>query len=58
MLGAIVTSVLLAPGEDRDVVLLLDSDLSVEGGEDCSPSFLFVPSAGGVQELLSRLGLA
>ena len=33
MLGAIVASVLLAPGEDRDVVLLLDSDLTVEGGD-------------------------
>jgi chemotaxis protein CheC len=58
MLGAIVASVLLAPGEDRDAVMLLDSDLSVEGGEECSPSFMFIPSAGGVDELLSRLGLA
>jgi chemotaxis protein CheC len=58
MLGAIVASVLLAPGEDRDAVLLLDSDLSVEGGAECSPSFMFIPSAGGVDELLTRLGLA
>jgi chemotaxis protein CheC len=58
MLGAIVASVLLAPGEDRDAVLLLDSDLTVEGGEECSPSFMFIPSHGGVNELLSRLGLA
>jgi chemotaxis protein CheC len=58
MLGSIVSSVLLAPGEDRDAVLLLDSDLTVEGGEECSPSFMFIPSFGGVNELLTRLGLA
>ena len=58
MLGSIVSSVLLAPGEDRDAVLLLDSDLTVEGGEECSPSFMFIPSDGGVNELLARLGLA
>jgi chemotaxis protein CheC len=58
MLGAIVASVLLAPGEDRDAVLLLDSALTVEGGEECSPSFMFIPSQGGVDELLQRLGLA
>jgi chemotaxis protein CheC len=58
MLGAIVASVLLAPGEDREAVLLLDSDLTVEGGDECSPSFMFIPSAGGVDELLTRLGLA
>jgi chemotaxis protein CheC len=58
MLGAIVASVLLAPGEDHDAVLLLDSALTVEGGDECSPSFLFIPSHGGVNELLTRLGLA
>jgi chemotaxis protein CheC len=57
MLAAIVASVLLAPGEDREAVLLLDSQLTVEGGDECSPSFMFIPSAGGVDELLSRLGL-
>ncbi len=57
MLGAIVASVLLAPGEDREAVLLLDSQLTVEGGDECSPSFMFIPSQGGVDELLSRLGL-
>ncbi len=57
MLAAIVASVLLAPGEDREAVLLLDSDLTVEGGDECSPSFMFIPSQGGVDELLSRLGL-
>jgi chemotaxis protein CheC len=58
MLGSIVSSVLLAPGEDRDVVLLLDSALTVEGGDECKPAFMFIPSHGGVTELLARLGLA
>jgi chemotaxis protein CheC len=58
MLGSIVSSVLLAPGEDRDAVLLLDSALTVEGGEECTPAFMFIPSHGGVTELLARLGLA
>ena len=40
-----------------DVALLLDSNLVVEG-EDCSISFLLVPDQGGVDELLSRLGLS
>ena len=36
--------------------LLLDSNLVVEG-EGCSVSFLLVPDHGGVELLLSRLGL-
>ena len=49
-LGAVQTSL--------EAVLLLDSDLTVEGGDECSPSFMFIPSQGGVDELLARLGLA
>jgi chemotaxis protein CheC len=56
MLGAIVASVLAGRACGDDVALVLDSDLQVEG-EDCSISFLLVPSRGGVQELLTRLGL-
>jgi chemotaxis protein CheC len=56
MLGAIVASVLAGRAAGDDIALVLDSDLTVEG-EDCSISFLLVPSAGGVQELLTRLGL-
>lgn len=56
MLGAIVTSVLLASGEDIDQALILDSDLHVEE-EECSLSFLLLPTAGGVEHLLGRLGL-
>jgi chemotaxis protein CheC len=55
MLAAIVATV-LAGRADGDLALVLDSDLTVEG-EDCSISFLLVPSNGGVQELLTRLGL-
>src|SRR5829696_6691404 len=56
MLGAIVASVLAGRAAGDDIALVLDSDLKVEG-EDCSISFLLVPSHGGVQELLTRLGL-
>jgi chemotaxis protein CheC len=56
MLGAIVATVLAGRSADDDIALVLDSDLTVEG-EDCSIGFLLVPSQGGVQELLTRLGL-
>ena len=56
MLAAIVASVLAGRASGDDIALVLDSDLQVEG-EDCAISFLLVPTAGGVQELLSRLGL-
>jgi chemotaxis protein CheC len=56
MLAAIVASVLAGRAAGDDIALVLDSDLRVEG-EDCSMSFLLVPSHGGVQELLTRLGL-
>ena len=57
MLGSIVASVLATSALTGDVALLLDSNLVVEG-EDCSISFLLVPDQGGVDELLSRLGLS
>jgi chemotaxis protein CheC len=57
MLGAIVESVLAGRAHAGDVALMLDSDLTVEG-EDCSVSFLLVPDQGGVDLLLSRLGLS
>jgi chemotaxis protein CheC len=56
MLGAIVESVLAGHAAGGDVALLLDSALEVEG-EDCSVSFVLVPDQGGVDLLLSRLGL-
>jgi chemotaxis protein CheC len=57
MLGAIVQSVLANHAEGGDVALLLDSQLQVEG-QDCSISFVLVPDAGGVDQLLERLGMA
>jgi chemotaxis protein CheC len=56
MLGAIVESVLAERAGASDAALLLDSDLVVER-EDCSVSFLLVPDAGGVEQMLERLGL-
>jgi chemotaxis protein CheC len=56
MLGAVVASVLANHAVGGDIALLLDSDLVVEG-EDCSISFLLVPDQGGVDLLLSRLGM-
>ena len=57
MLGAIVESVLASHAVANDIALLLDSNLVVEG-EDCSISFLLVPDNGGVEMLLSRLGMS
>jgi chemotaxis protein CheC len=56
MLGAIVESVLAQNAAAHDVALLLDSDLVVEN-EACSFSFVLVPTAESVGELLKRLGL-
>jgi chemotaxis protein CheC len=56
MLGSIISTVLLGRGEDVEMVLLMDSALEVEG-EACSLSFLLLPEAGAVGELLGRLGL-
>jgi len=56
MLGAILQSVLLGRGEDIEAAIILDSDIIVEA-EECSLSFLLLPAAGGVHEILERLGL-
>jgi chemotaxis protein CheC len=57
MLGALVASALAGAAMESDIALMLDSNLLVEG-EDCSISFLLVPDQGGVDLLLSRLGLS
>jgi chemotaxis protein CheC len=54
--GAIVQRVLAGHADGGDVALLLDSALEVEG-EDCGVCFFLVPDQGGVDLLLSRLGL-
>jgi chemotaxis protein CheC len=59
MLGAIVATALAEHATDADgadVALVLDSALQVEG-EDCSMAFLLLPTAGGVHDMLARLGL-
>jgi chemotaxis protein CheC len=56
MLGAIVQSALAEMAAACDVALVLDSDLEVEG-EDCEVDFVLLPNEGGVNDLLTRLGL-
>jgi chemotaxis protein CheC len=56
MLGAIVASALAETAGELDVALMLDTDLDVAGAP-CSLSFLLLPTAAGVAELLERLGL-
>jgi len=56
MLGAIVETVLAMNASTSDIALLLDSDIRIEG-EESSFTFMLVPSATGVAELLTRLGL-
>jgi chemotaxis protein CheC len=55
-LGALVATVLSVNAADSSLALLLDSDLVVEG-EECSFSFMLVPTADGVDDLLARLGV-
>jgi chemotaxis protein CheC len=56
MLGAVVASVLSATVGELELALVLDAELSVEGAA-CGLSFLLLPTAGSVDELLGRLGL-
>jgi chemotaxis protein CheC len=56
MLGAIVASALAVEAAESDLALMLDSQLVVEGTE-CTFNFIFVPGAGGVTQVLTRLGL-
>jgi chemotaxis protein CheC len=56
MLAAVLTSALLMDFDDEQVILL-ESTLSV-ADDECSPTFLFVPTRGGVGEILGRLGVA
>jgi len=55
MLGAILGSALLG-ATDSGVALLLESRLTVDG-QECSPSFMFIPTPAGVDRLLSSLGV-
>jgi chemotaxis protein CheC len=57
MVGAIMASVLAIQGDRSDLALLMDSRLIVEG-QSCELTFMLLPSLEGIDELLSRLGLA
>jgi chemotaxis protein CheC len=54
---AIFSSVAAEPADNSELVLVLDSVLHV-AELPCSISFLLLPTAGGVSELLAPLGLA
>lgn len=56
MLGAIMGSILAMSAGASDVALMLDSALVIED-QACSLSFLLIPSADGVDDLLTQLGL-
>jgi len=56
MLGAIVASALAETAGEVDVALVLDTELDV-ADVACSLSFLLIPTAGAIAELLARLGL-
>lgn len=56
MLGAIVGSILAVNAAASDAALMLDSALIIEG-QSCSLSFLLIPAADVVDELLTQLGL-
>jgi chemotaxis protein CheC len=55
MLRAVLSSALLHHGDDR--VIVLESTLSV-AVEECSPTVMFVPTHGGVEEIIERLRVA
>ena len=57
MLGAIVATVLAAAAGHGDTALVLDSELDITG-EPCAISFMLLPDADGVNELLAPLGLS
>ena len=57
MLGAIVASLLMATAASDELALVLDSELEV-AHEPCAMSFLLLPTAGGIHNLLVPLGLA
>lgn len=57
MLAAIVSTLLIGTAGAADLALVLDSELDVSG-EPCSISFLLLPTAGQISDLLAPLGLA
>lgn len=56
MLGAIVASLLSQTVGETDSALVLDTGLAVAGAE-CALTFLLLPTTGGIEEILGRLGV-
>jgi chemotaxis protein CheC len=56
MLGALVSTLSARINPESDTVLLIDSELAVHGS-DIGLSVLFVPTSGGIETLLTKLGL-
>jgi chemotaxis protein CheC len=56
MIGAVVASLLAQTAGHSDEALVLDSELDL-ANDPCSISFLLLPTAGGVSDLLAPLGL-
>ncbi|HTU29367.1 MAG TPA: chemotaxis protein CheC [Solirubrobacteraceae bacterium] len=56
MVGALVASVMTEVAGDDDVALLLDSELTI-AGEQCAIGFMLLPTSGGIEGLLTPLGL-
>jgi chemotaxis protein CheC len=56
MLGAVVSTVIAARSDGRDLAIMLDSELRVER-DAIALSFMLLPTPEGVDELLQRIGL-
>jgi chemotaxis protein CheC len=56
MIGALVASVMTQVAGGDDLALLLDSELTV-AGEQCAIGFMLLPTSGGIDGLLTPLGL-
>ncbi len=57
MIGAVVASLLAVVAGEVDHALLLDSELTI-AAEQCAITFMLLPTAGGLANLLAPLGLA
>ena len=56
MLAAVVSTVIAARSDGRDMAIMLDSELRIER-EAIALSFMLLPTPEGVDELLERIGL-
>jgi chemotaxis protein CheC len=56
MVGALVASVMAQVAGEDDLALVLDSELTI-AGEYCAIGFMLLPTSGGIEGLLTPLGL-